>query len=191
MVKPIPRKLVVVGDGGCGKSSLLTVFTKGFFPTNYEPTVFENYIETVDVDGQPVELSLWDTAGQEDFDRLRSLSYLDTHVVLVCFSVDDPVSLENVEEKWGPEVNKHCPGVKIILTALKCDLRDNEKGDAQVSHDDGLAAARKLKASRYLECSAKANRGVQETIIEAARLSLSSRAKGAPRRSLPSCCVIS
>ncbi|BEJ13631.1 hypothetical protein CspHIS471_0308050 [Cutaneotrichosporon sp. HIS471] len=127
MVKPIPRKLVVVGDGGCGKvtahsatvltqSSLLTVFTQGFFPTSYEPTVFENYIEVVDVDGTSVELSLWDTAGQEDFDRLRSLSYLDTHVVLICFSVDDPISLENVEAKWAPEVHKQCSGVKIILT---------------------------------------------------------------------------
>ncbi|BEJ06147.1 hypothetical protein CcaverHIS641_0306690 [Cutaneotrichosporon cavernicola] len=117
MVKPIPRKLVVVGDGGCGKSSLLTVFTQGFFPTSYEPTVFENYIEVVDVDGTSVELSLWDTAGQEDFDRLRSLSYLDTHV-------DDPISLENVEAKWGPEVHKQCAGVKIILTANDSDFNE-------------------------------------------------------------------
>ncbi|GMK56900.1 hypothetical protein CspeluHIS016_0307400 [Cutaneotrichosporon spelunceum] len=193
MLKPIPRKLVVVGDGGCGKSSLLTVFTRGVFPTAYEPTVFENYVEVVQVEGQLVELSLWDTAGQEDFDRLRTLSYLDTHVVLICFSVDDLVSLENVEAKWAPEVNSQCPGVKIVLTALKCDLRQDRgsgshvpgrrmRGAQAVSFDEGLEVARRLKASRYLECSSKRNRGVREAIHEAALLSLTTRARGTPPR---------
>ena len=52
-----------------------------------------------------VELALWDTAGQEDYDRLRPLSYPDTDVILMCFSVDSPDSLENIPEKWTPEVN--------------------------------------------------------------------------------------
>ena len=51
-----------------------------------------------------VELALWDTAGQEDYDRLRPLSYPDTDVILMCFSVDSPDSLENIPEKWTPEV---------------------------------------------------------------------------------------
>ncbi|KAG8732978.1 Rho GTPase [Ceratobasidium sp. 423] len=60
--KPIQRKIVVCGDGGCGKTSLLNVFTRGFFTQVYEPTVFENYVQDVKVDDQMVELSLWDTA---------------------------------------------------------------------------------------------------------------------------------
>ena len=56
------------------------------------------------IDDVEVSLSLWDTAGQEEFDRLRSLSYADTHVVLVCFSVDSPTSLANVEDKWLDEI---------------------------------------------------------------------------------------
>lgn len=52
-----------------------------------------------------VELALWDTAGQEDYDRLRPLSYPDTDVILMCFSVDSPDSLENIPEKWTPEVS--------------------------------------------------------------------------------------
>jgi len=61
--------------------------------------VFENYVADVEVDGKHVELALWDTAGQEDYDRLRPLSYPDSHVILICFAVDSPDSLDNVQEK--------------------------------------------------------------------------------------------
>lgn len=63
------------------------------------PTVFENYVADVEVDGKHVELALWDTAGQEDYDRLRPLSYPDSHVILICFAIDSPDSLDNVQEK--------------------------------------------------------------------------------------------
>ena len=85
--KPVQRKIVILGDGACGKTSLLNVFTSGYFPQVYEPTVFENYIHDIYIDGQPLQLSLWDTAGQEEFDRLRSLSYNDTHCIILCFSI--------------------------------------------------------------------------------------------------------
>ncbi len=66
-----------------------------------------------------VELALWDTAGQEDYDRLRPLSYPDTDVILMCFSIDSPDSLENIPEKWTPEVRHFCPNVPIILVGNK------------------------------------------------------------------------
>jgi hypothetical protein len=68
-------------------------------PQVYVPTVFENYVADVEVDGKHVELALWDTAGQEDYDRLRPLSYPDSHVILICFAIDSPDSLDNVQEK--------------------------------------------------------------------------------------------
>ncbi|KAG6854538.1 Rho GTPase [Blastosporella zonata] len=178
--KPIQRKVVVCGDGACGKTSLLNVFTRGFFTQVYEPTVFENYVQDILVDDQVVELSLWDTAGQEEFDRLRSLSYAETNV-------DNPVSLENVESKWIDEILEHCPGVKLVLVALKCDLRDDRGvrdrlqryGTHAVQYEEGLAVARRIRASRYLECSSKHNRGVTEVFYEAARVALSTRSKGA------------
>ncbi|KAF8343438.1 GTP-binding protein Rho3 [Amanita rubescens] len=184
--KPIQRKVVVCGDGACGKTSLLNVFTRGFFTQVYEPTVFENYVHDLYVEDQLVELSLWDTAGQEEFDRLRSLSYAETHVVMICFSVDNPTSLENVESKWLEEILEHCPGVKLILIALKCDLRDDPHvkerlqryGTRPVQYEEGVAVARRIRASRYLECSAKHNRGVNEVFNEAARVSLGTRPKG-------------
>jgi Ras family len=85
--RPLARKIVLLGDGACGKTSLLNVFTRGYFPVVYEPTVFENYVHDIYVDNKSVELSLWDTAGQEEFDRLRSLSYDNTHAIMLCFSV--------------------------------------------------------------------------------------------------------
>jgi small GTP-binding protein len=84
-----------------GKTCLLIVFSKDQFPEVYVPTVFENYVSDIEVDGKQVELALWDTAGQEDYDRLRPLSYPDTDVILMCFAIDSPDSLENI-----PEVNK-------------------------------------------------------------------------------------
>ncbi|KAK4539843.1 hypothetical protein LTR36_010304 [Oleoguttula mirabilis] len=181
--KTVQRKLVLLGDGASGKTSLLNVFTRGYFPTVYEPTVFENYVHDIFIDNVHVELSLWDTAGQEEFDRLRSLSYDDTHAIMLCFSVDSPDSLENVESKWVGEIAENCPGVRLVLVALKCDLREQRDGDEEVdgSHEpkrpmidykQGLAVAEKIKALRYLECSAMKNRGVNEAFTEAARVAL-------------------
>lgn len=64
--------------------------------------------------------------GQEEFDRLRSLSYNDTHVIIVCFSIDNRDSLENIPNRWIEELQEGCPQAKTILVALKCDLRDDE-----------------------------------------------------------------
>ncbi|XP_032255038.1 rho-related GTP-binding protein RhoD-like [Phoca vitulina] len=122
----IQKKLVIVGDGACGKTCLLIVFSKDQFPEVYVPTVFENYVADIEVDGKQVELALWDTAGQEDYDRLRPLSYPDTDDILMCFSTDSPDSLENIPEKWTPEVKHFCPNMPIILVGNKKDLRNDE-----------------------------------------------------------------
>lgn len=66
---------------------------------SYIPTVFENYVTLVQFEGKTVELALWDTAGQEEYDRLRPLSYPDSDVILIVFSIDFPVSLGNVQDK--------------------------------------------------------------------------------------------
>lgn len=168
----------------------------------YEPTVFENYVHDIFIDGQSVQLSLWDTAGQEEFDRLRALSYSDTHCIMLCFSIDSPDSLENVQSKWVGEIADHCEGVKLVLVALKCDLRNHEEELALqedesfnpysqnslgahnhqkrlISYEEGLAIAKRVGALRYLECLAKKNRGVNEAFSEAARCALNAKPKGA------------
>lgn len=176
----IRKKLVIVGDGACGKTCLLIVFSKGQFPEVYVPTVFENYVADVEVDGKHVELALWDTAGQEDYDRLRPLSYPDSNVVLICFSIDLPDSLDNVQEKWIAEVLHFCQGVPIILVGCKVDLRNNSQtietlraiGQQPVSTVDGQAVADKIGAVSYQECSAKTGFGVREVFEAATRAAL-------------------
>ncbi|KAE8152208.1 Rho GTPase Rho4 [Aspergillus avenaceus] len=163
------KKFVVVGDGGCGKTCLLISYSQGYFPEKYVPTVFENYItQTVHrSSGKTVELALWDTAGQEEYDRLRPLSYPETDLLFVCFAIDCPASLENVMDKWYPEVLHFCPTTPIILVGLKSDLRNKRtciellktQGLTPVTPEQGQAVARRMNAS-YVECSSKEMRGV-------------------------------
>ncbi|KAK8742380.1 hypothetical protein OTU49_001835, partial [Cherax quadricarinatus] len=181
----IRKKLVIVGDGACGKTCLLIVFSKDQFPEVYVPTVFENYVADIEVDGKQVELALWDTAGQEDYDRLRPLSYPDTDVILMCFSIDSPDSLENIPEKWTPEVKHFCPNVPIILVGNKKDLRNDattikelqKMKQEPVKPEEGRNMAEKINAFAYLECSAKTKEGVREVFETATKAALSVRIK--------------
>ena len=111
---------------------------------------------------EPYTLGLFDTAGQEDYDRLRPLSYPQTDVFLVCFSVTSPASFENVREKWFPEVRHHCPGVPCLIVGTQTDLRDDpsvkdklaKQRMQPVRKEDGEKMARELGAVKYVECSA-------------------------------------
>ncbi|XP_062136605.1 ras-like GTP-binding protein Rho1 isoform X2 [Drosophila sulfurigaster albostrigata] len=137
-----------------------------------------------------VELALWDTAGQEDYDRLRLLSYPDTDVIVMCFSIDLPDSLENIQDKWIPEVKHFCPNVPIILVGNKRDLRyDHEtikelamRKQMPVTADEGLTMGEIVNAFAYLECSAKMQEGVREVFETATRASLQVNKKRKKRK---------
>ena len=87
-------KCVVVGDGAVEKTNLLMSYTTGKYPQEYVPDVFDNYYVTVMIGEEPYTLGLFDTSGQEDYDRLRPLSYPQTDVFLVCSSIVAPASFE-------------------------------------------------------------------------------------------------
>ncbi|CAD6502812.1 BgTH12-05402 [Blumeria graminis f. sp. triticale] len=173
------KKIVVVGDGGCGKTCLLISYSHGYFPEKYVPTVFENYITYPihQASGKSIELALWDTAGQEEYDRLRPLSYPETDLLFVCFAIDCPNSLENVMDKWYPEVQHFCPYTPLILVGLKSDLRCKRtcidvlktQGLTPVTQEQGLSVAKKMGA-RYMECSSKEMTGVEEIFNEAIQI---------------------
>merc|ERR1712137_1128142 len=110
------------------------------------------------IGGDPYTLGLFDTAGQEDYDRLRPLSYPQTDVFLVCFSVVAPASFENVKEKWQPEITHHCPKTPWLLVGTQMDLREDKDviqklqkngGSKPISLSDGEELAKTLKANKY------------------------------------------
>lgn len=168
-------KCVVVGDGAVGKTCLLILYTNNKFPLDYVPTVFDNYAVTVMIGDEPYTLGLFDTAGQEDYDRLRPLSYPLTDVFLVCFSVISPPSFENVKEKWFPEVHHHCPGVPCLIVGTQIDMREDslvlERLQRQrlkpITPDQGEKLAKELRAVKYIECSALTQRGLKNVFDEA------------------------
>ena len=182
MAVALHKKLVVVGDGACGKTCLLYVFSRDQYPEKYVPTVFETYVANIEIDSKDVELVLWDTAGQEDYDRLRPLSYPDTNVLLLCFSISSPDSLENIPERWVPEIKHFCPKVPVILVGCKKDLRTDEETlislaaekKIPVSRGDGEEMKTKIGAVGYLECSAKTKEGVWEVFEAATRAAIES-----------------
>jgi small GTP-binding protein len=144
---------------------MLITYTTNAFPGEYIPSVFDNYSANVLVDGKPYVLGLWDTAGQEDYDRLRPLSYPQTDVFVVCFSVTSPASFENVSAKWLPELQHHCPHTPYVLVGTKKDLRTDsdmldrlkEKGMEMITTAKGEELAKKVKAVKYFEISSLKN----------------------------------
>uniref|UniRef100_A0A8C0V2K4 Cell division control protein 42 homolog n=1 Tax=Cyanistes caeruleus TaxID=156563 RepID=A0A8C0V2K4_CYACU len=168
-------KCVVVGDGAVGKTCLLISYTTNKFPSEYVPTVFDNYAVTVMIGGEPYTLGLFDTAGQEDYDRLRPLSYPQTDVFLVCFSVVSPSSFENVKEKWVPEITHHCPKTPFLLVGTQIDLRDDpstieklaKNKQKPITPETAEKLARDLKAVKYVECSALTQKGLKNVFDEA------------------------
>lgn len=178
-------KAVVVGDGAVGKTCLLISYTTNAFPGEYIPTVFDNYSANVMVDGKAINLGLWDTAGQEDYDRLRPLSYPSTDVFLVCFSVISQASFENVRQKWIPEITHHAPNVPIVLVGTKSDLRHDQsvintltaRGASVVDRSAAEQLAIDIGATKYHECSALTQEGMKAVFDDGIRAAIAPKKK--------------
>ncbi|XP_012679241.1 rho-related GTP-binding protein RhoQ isoform X1 [Clupea harengus] len=213
----IMLKCVVVGDGAVGKTCLLMSYANDAFPEEYVPTVFDHYAVSVNVEGKQYLLGLYDTAGQwmasikwpsscfaapqEDYDRLRPLSYPMTDVFLICFSVVNPASFQNVREEWVPELQEYAPNVPYLLIGTQVDLRDDPKTIAKlndvkekpIATEQGQKLAKEIGACCYVECSALTQKGLK-TVFDEAIIAILAPKKGALKRRLGprciNCCLI-
>lgn len=144
----------------------------------------------MEVSNKPITLILFDTAGtlrlsycicinqkiltvgQEDYDRLRPLSYANSNVFVVCFSIGSRTSFENVKDKWVPELRKHAPNTPILLVGTQSDRRQSTGGTQLISEGEARKLAKAIKAAGYIECSAKNRDGVKGVFSEAVLVAL-------------------
>ena len=130
-----------------------------------------------------VNLEFYDTAGQEDYDRVRPLAYPNTDMVLIFCSVVTPSTFENAKCKWAPEIKHHLPAVPIILVGNKIDLRKDattlkelaEMKQKPVDTLQGHKWAAKIGAHCYMECSGVTGIGINEIVQEAVKVGLEAR----------------
>ncbi|KAH9385147.1 Ras-like protein gene family, member A [Nematocida major] len=164
-------KVVVIGDGACGKTCLLEVYKSGIFPEDYVPTIVDNFVTKESTEKGEVVLTLWDTSGQDEYDALRPLSYSNANLILICYSIEKKDRLGNIEEKWLSEIQNLCKDVPYFLVGLKADVRDNapsSQADNFVSNEEGRSLAQKIGAKYFAECSALTKKNVKETFGEIA-----------------------
>ncbi|XP_043571688.1 rho-related GTP-binding protein RhoF isoform X2 [Chiloscyllium plagiosum] len=142
------------------------------------PMLFEQLVVKASRNSFGLQIALG--RSQEDYDRLRPLSYQDTHIFLICYDVTNPTSFENVRIKWVPEVSHFCKGVPIFLIGCKTDLRmDKERlrrlraaQQEPITYNEGEETARQINAVMYLECSAKFRENIEDIFREASSAAL-------------------
>lgn len=183
----VPVKVVVIGDGTVGKTCFLMSYVQRSFPNEYIPTIFDNHSADVDYFGKHVLMELYDTAGQEDYNRLRLLSYPRTDVFLVCYNITDPTTLNNVENRWVKELQVKCPDTPKILVGLKCDLREDSYGQnytyVEESEVDRIKEACSFEYA--VETSALKQINVDSTFLKCVEIAMANK-KPPP----PPCCTI-
>jgi len=151
--------------------------------------VLDNFNVNFVYEKEAVNLWIWDTAGQEAYDRLRPLCYPSTDVFLLVFSVTTPSSFTNVMERWYPEIHHYCPEVPVILCGTQMDNR--MVGKEAITTQQGLLLATKLGVE-YIECSALTNQGVQQVfnLVVKTALETNGGTETRKRRRMKKCLVL-
>ena len=168
----IHLKTVVVGFGTVGKSSMIITHHTKKFPQDYIPHNASDVVPSCmncKHDGKTFELEIVDTAGAEDYDRLRPIVYPGTDVFILLFDISGPSeAFAMLESHWFAELQYHCPDVPVILVASKIDLRDQKK--CTITSHQGRKMATSISAACYLEISSKNGKGLNELFEEVLRI---------------------
>lgn len=173
------KRIVLLGDKSVGKTCFLLSYITNIFPEDYQPTVCDYFNKSMTLDAKKVDLGFWDTEFGYSFDDLRPIVYPNTDCFIICFSVVDPNSLENIKSKWIPEMRGFCKFAPFILVGTKIDLREDvkiieklsQKELTPISYEMGKQFANEMGASDYFEISAKLNIGLNELVNKVAEVS--------------------
>jgi len=158
-------KLLLIGDSGVGKSSLLLRFADNTFTESFISTIGVDFkIRTIDIDGTTVKLQIWDTAGQERFRTITSSYYRGAHGIIVVYDITNAETFNNVQ-KWLQEIDRYaCENVHKLLVGNKCDLVNERK----VKYETAKEFADSYNLI-FLETSAKNSTRVEESFIKMAQ----------------------
>uniref|UniRef100_A0A0B7A8L5 Uncharacterized protein n=1 Tax=Arion vulgaris TaxID=1028688 RepID=A0A0B7A8L5_9EUPU len=175
----IRSKIVVVGSCGCGKTALIQRYVQSTFLETYTPTGFDTYSSQYCVsDTYKIHMSIWDTSGDAGYDRVRPLSYSESDLVIICFAIDRPETMEEAVSKWYPEVKEQCPNLPVMLVGCKSDMRSEIQAQppdkpkpSYVTYDQGLKTAKLINALVYSETSSKSSQRSVNDVMEVAALS--------------------
>ncbi|KAF7670210.1 hypothetical protein LDENG_00043640 [Lucifuga dentata] len=172
--KPNRRKealsCMLVGDGAVGKSSMIISYIFNGYNSEYRQTAFDVFSGLVHVNGIPTHIKLIDTAGQEEFGYMCSLCYAHVDVFILCFSVVNPVSFDNVTAKWIPQIRAGNTTSPIILVGTQSDLRHNVKilihlaqqNTKPVPFSQARRLAQRIRDQEYVECSALTQQNLKD-----------------------------
>lgn len=156
-----PRiKVAIIGDGGVGKTSMCVRLVDNKFSSVYVPTCFEAKPFSMTLLGRDYELTILDTAGQEDYDKLRKTLAYDSnpHVIVVCYAINNEKSYDNVRNYWYPEIRQFASRASIVLVGTKSDLRMVGDTSAMKTHMEGMDLRTEIGAGHFFECSSKSER---------------------------------
>lgn len=159
------RKIVIVGNSTVGKTAILKRILKSSFTHEYSPTIFDQYKKELNTNCGVVNVEIWDTAGQEKYDKLRPLSFDKANLIILAFNIADKFSFASIHRRWYPEAKHNCPYVKFMLLGLKSDLR-NELPNILVPEEEVVSLARRY-GWNYLECSALTGENSDKVILVA------------------------
>ena len=200
-----PRKIVVIGDMCSGKTNLISAYCRDRFSETYTPTILTSCMTDADVLGEKIELVVVEVAGRNDYTKLRHCAYHKMDLVILCYSADNPTTLNAIKTYWLPELKKSAPKVPYILVGTKKDIREEKSCEVKlprhlqnsttitdcgfsdytnelqhnfVTTRQGLETAEKIGAIDFIECSALYRDGTRNVFETAAKIAL----KRSPRR---------
>ena len=165
-------KIVILGSGGIGKTSITLQFVKSQFDTRYNPTIEEAYTKQFVVDDRVLKLHILDTAGQEEYTAMRDQYMRDGEGFVLVYAMDEPSSLYEVKEIYEQLIRSKDlePGdpYPIVVIGNKTDLPEREK---TVSREEALSVVRTFgPRCQFFEASAKSKLNIDESFQAIVRL---------------------